>query len=136
MNEKSAALVFPHHLMKFHPAAEKTSRFILVEEQLFFGDPVFRLNFHKNKLVLHRASMRYYRDRLEGGGMETEYIEHNPDPGMSYLREHLEEYDRIYTLELLDHELSRRLRGLCRELSVELVELEGPFLLKRDLMDK
>lgn len=54
MGEKSVAIVFPHHLMEDHPAAGKTSRFILVEDQLFFGDPVFRLRFHRNKLILHR----------------------------------------------------------------------------------
>ena len=71
MDEKSVAIVFPHHLLEDHPAAGKTSGFILVEDQLFFGDPVFGLRFHKNKLVLHRASMRYYHDHLKSRGLKA-----------------------------------------------------------------
>ncbi|MFB2623382.1 cryptochrome/photolyase family protein [Methanothermobacter marburgensis] len=135
MPGESMAVVFPHHLMENHPAAEKTSDFIVVEDQLFFGDPVFNLRFHKNKLLLHRASMRYYYDHLKSRGLNVSYIDYTPDPDMGYLRDHLEGYERVYTLELLDHELERRLGRLCSETGTELVEIEGPFIFRRRLMD-
>jgi len=135
MDEKSVAIVFPHHLLEDHPAAGKTSGFILVEDQLFFGDPVFGLRFHKNKLVLHRASMRYYHDHLKSRGLKAEYIEYSPDPHMGYLRDHLDGYDRVYTLELLDHELEARMKKLSMELGLEITEIEAPFIFRRNLMD-
>lgn len=68
--EISVSLVFPHQLFRQHPALIKGRTIYLVEEELFFT----RFNYHKAKLVLHRASMQYYADFLRDQGHQVEYI--------------------------------------------------------------
>jgi len=68
MNE--ATLVFPHQLYDPHPAIGAGRPVLLVEEWLFFR----QYAFHRQKLVLHRASMQAYADRLRKAGHPVEYI--------------------------------------------------------------
>jgi len=67
----SVVLVFPHQLFKNHPAISATSIVYLVEEELFFT----QYNFNRKKLVLHRASMKYYEGLLTENGHEVHYVE-------------------------------------------------------------
>ena len=53
-------LIFPHQLFIQHPCLKDKRPVYLVEEQLFFK----QFNFHQQKLVLHRASMKKYADYL------------------------------------------------------------------------
>ena len=58
---ENALLIFPHQLFESHPALEKNRDVFLVEEYLFFR----QYNFHKQKLVFHRASMKFYESFLK-----------------------------------------------------------------------
>jgi deoxyribodipyrimidine photolyase-related protein len=70
------SLVFPHQLFSNHPAIDKKRPVYLSEEWLFFR----QYRFHQQKLVLHRASMRYYHDRLLQQGHTVHYIAtHQPE---------------------------------------------------------
>ena len=46
---------------------------LLIEEFLFFR----HYKFHKQKLVLHRASMKYYEGYLLENGVKVTYIDSN-----------------------------------------------------------
>lgn len=65
------SVIFPHHLFKSNPALAKGRKVLLVEEFLFFR----QYNFHKQKLVLHRASMKSYEAVLQKNGYEVTYID-------------------------------------------------------------
>jgi deoxyribodipyrimidine photolyase-related protein len=67
---QEAALIFPHQLFRDHPAVVPGRPVILVEEFLFFR----QYAFHRQKLILHRASMRAFRDNLPHG-TAVRYIE-------------------------------------------------------------
>lgn len=69
MSETS--LVFPNQLYDPHPALALGRPVMLVEEHLFFR----QYRFHRQKLVLHRASMRAYADKLRTKGYEVAYTE-------------------------------------------------------------
>src|SRR5215217_5489600 len=69
--DKAAALIFPHQLFKDHPALKQGRPVYLVEEWLFFR----QYNFHRKKLVLHRASMKFYADWLQQHNYTVNYIE-------------------------------------------------------------
>ncbi|PVE19671.1 cryptochrome/photolyase family protein [Arthrobacter sp. Bz4] len=64
-------LVFPHQLFEEHLEAPSSHRFILVEDDLFFR----QYRFHQQKLVLHRASMRLFAQRLKDSGHAVDYLE-------------------------------------------------------------
>ncbi|MCO5951096.1 cryptochrome/photolyase family protein [Mucilaginibacter flavidus] len=69
----SATIIFPHQLFKNHPALQKSRVIYLVEEWLFFR----QYHFHLQKLVLHRASMKCYKDWLQQNGYTVNYIDTN-----------------------------------------------------------
>jgi deoxyribodipyrimidine photolyase-like uncharacterized protein len=57
---RTAALIYPHQLFYPHPTATGADAVFLIEEPLFFR----QYTFHRQKLILHRASMkRYLRER-------------------------------------------------------------------------
>ncbi len=66
-----ATLIYPHHLFKKHPALKASRSVFIVEDYLFFA----QYQFHKNKLVYHRASMKAYKDKLEQSGYKVTYID-------------------------------------------------------------
>ena len=67
-----AALVYPHQLFLRHPAVARGRRVLLIEDPLFFGnDPRWPAAMHRQKLVLHRASMKAYAAALTGDGHEV-----------------------------------------------------------------
>lgn len=68
---KAATIIFPHQLFKPNPALRTGTPVYLVEEFLFFRQYLF----HKNKILLHRASMKYYADWLQQEGFVVEYID-------------------------------------------------------------
>ncbi|MGL5811705.1 MAG: cryptochrome/photolyase family protein, partial [Nocardioides sp.] len=57
---RTVRLVYPHQLFEAHLEAGRGTHFVFVEDDLFFR----QYRFHSHKLVLHRASMRAFADRL------------------------------------------------------------------------
>ena len=66
-----AALVYPHQLFANHPALPGADVCLLVEDPLFFT----QYRFHCQKLILHRASMQRYADRLRRQRRHVRYVE-------------------------------------------------------------
>ena len=66
-----AALVYPHQLFAEHPALSGVSEVVLVEDPLFFT----QYRFHRQKLILHRAAMTRYAERLRGAGLIVHHVE-------------------------------------------------------------
>ncbi len=66
-----ATVVYPHQLLVESPALAVDRPVVLAEDPWFFK----RFQFHAQKIVLHRASMRRYRDYLAAGGFGVVYIE-------------------------------------------------------------
>jgi deoxyribodipyrimidine photolyase-related protein len=58
------SLIFPNQLYKEHPAIHNNRPAYLVEEWHFFN----QYQFHKEKLVLHRSSMKFYEAFLKRAG--------------------------------------------------------------------
>lgn len=68
---QAATLIFPHQLFAQHPSVVPGQPVYLVEEWLFFR----QYQFHLQKIVLHRASMKTYFDFLRGQQIDVTYIE-------------------------------------------------------------
>lgn len=67
----AATFIFPHQLFKKHSAVKQEQTIYLIEEELFFH----QYNFHQKKILLHRASMQYYKEFLEKKGFKVVYVE-------------------------------------------------------------
>ena len=116
----SAAVVFPHQLFCDHPCLQRDRIIYLVEDPWFFRDPASLIKFHRQKLVLHRASMQAYRDFLQNRGYLVRYLEFTQEMGIGYLVDRLRQdgMSAIVTCEPVERGLnswrdpSRRVRLL------------------------
>ena len=111
-------LIFPHQLFKSHPAIRNDRPVYLVEEFLFFK----QYNFNKKKLVLHRASMKFYADHLIEKGISVNYID--TTNGSADIRELIpylakQGVTRIHFADVADDWLMKRIKSKCQLLNIE-----------------
>ncbi|MBQ98929.1 MAG: cryptochrome/photolyase family protein, partial [Roseibacillus sp.] len=127
---RRSLLVFPHQLFAEHPGlAEKPTQIYLIEDSLFFGDPHHPARFHKQKLWLHRASMKRYEARLKETGHNITYLDHLP--GGSSLQQLFEKTlqhtdEDLLVAEVHDFLLQKRLDRFCSLYSKNIESLKTP----------
>lgn len=139
-----AALVYPHQLFADGSTKGRGVDFIapswmkelsavfLVEDPLYFR----QYRFHRQKLMLHRASMKAYADQLTSSGKKVVYVdskrlEHSGDIA-SIVSE--QKFGRgkvggVRVVDPEDHNLMLRLRTGCRRHELELEVVEDPNFL-------
>ena len=115
----TATIIFPHQLFKNHPAVVTGQAIYLVEEWLFFK----QYNFHQQKLVLHRASMKHYEDYLLIQHFKVEYIDcNNPLSDVRKLIAHLaqQKITEIHIAAVADYWLQKRIESSCAKAAIHL----------------
>ena len=129
-------LVFPNQLFAKHPGLKRNPRrVVLIEDSLFFGDANYPAKYHKQKLWLHRASMKRYEALLIDKGFDTVYLDHDADADS--LGKHLKRLlkpktlkpKRFETLEPVDFMLRKRLDRFCGQLGHRVEYLPNPGFL-------
>jgi deoxyribodipyrimidine photolyase-related protein len=128
---KSAALVFPHQLFKSVNELKRFSDIFFVEEALFFN----QYNFHIQKLIFHRASMKAYEKSLKKLGIRTHYIESVDERSdirklIQWLKQN--DFIKAWTYEPADDWLSSRVRNSCSRLGIELKISPTPSFITPD----
>nr|WP_214447264.1 cryptochrome/photolyase family protein [Flavihumibacter rivuli] len=123
-------LVFPHQLFRHSDALDKNRPVMLVEEWLFFR----QYSFHKNKLILHRASMQWYASWLTENNYAVEYI--NSSEVISDCRRLIPALKNrgvqsIHLAYPADDWLERRLRKTCKDQGILLVFHSSPNFLNQ-----
>jgi deoxyribodipyrimidine photolyase-related protein len=68
---KEITLIFPHQLYNEHPAVAESRDVFLIEDHLYFT----QFPFHKLKIMLHRAAMKWFGEVLAEKGVQVNYIE-------------------------------------------------------------
>lgn len=129
-------LIFPHQLFKDISVLKKVDNVYLIEEYLFFN----QYTFHKQKLVLHRASMKYYENYLQENGIKTTYIDAvNKQSDIRILIENIQANHqvKIQFYDVCDHWLEKRIRETCQSNNIEFVEYATPLFInsKEDLKE-
>lgn len=127
------AIVFPNQLYWPHPAVRPGRAVLLVEDPLFFGTDVrWPARMHRQKLMLHRASMRAYAERLRSEGFAVTVLE-CPGPGghtISLLRSGLPPAaTHLHYADPVDDMLSRRLRRFADAQNLACTAHETPGFL-------
>lgn len=64
----SSFIIFPNQLFENISNLQSAKTIYLLEHPIFFGKRKIQnmhMNFNKKKLILHRASMKYYEDYLK-----------------------------------------------------------------------
>lgn len=130
--KNSVTLVFPHQLFEQHPAIAKNRPVLIIEELLFFK----QYNFHKQKLVFHRASMKAYQRVLQSKGYEVTYIEANDKLAdvrnlLPFLKK--KGVGEIHYCDVTDYLLERRIGKQITTLKMIVVKYDSPlFILTSD----
>jgi deoxyribodipyrimidine photolyase-related protein len=117
MNE--VTIIFPHQLFQHHPALQKNAVVYLVEESLFFK----QYNFHQQKLVLHRASMKFYESWLKKHNYTVHYIATiEPENDCRKLVKKLaaQKITAIYIADPADNWLLKRMQQACTRHHIKL----------------
>ncbi len=131
-------LVFPHQLFDNHPGLKlRPTRVVLVEDSLFFGDPHYPMKFHKQKLWLHRATMKRYEQMLQAKGVKTLYLDYSPESGS--LQKHLQSVcetmtsspKKLIVAEPDDFLLEKRLCRICDSIGVGIQFLPTPMFINQ-----
>ena len=120
----TAQLIFPHQLFKDTDYLDKNQPVFLVEEFLFFK----QYKFHKQKIALHRASMKFYEEYLTKKKFKVGYIEStSPLSDVRNLIKHLEKekFKKIFITDVCDNWLEKRIK----ETKLELEILESPLFI-------
>ncbi|RIJ32410.1 cryptochrome/photolyase family protein [Henriciella mobilis] len=128
-----ALLIFPHHLFDHHPGLDRRpDRIVLIEDSLFFGDRQYQLQFHKQKLWLHRASMARYMNRLDTLKPPAELVGYKA--GESVLKPTIKRLAKEGVTEIIacdptDFILEKRLKSHCEAENIDLTLLNTPLFL-------
>ena len=115
--------IFPHQLFRQHPGLDKNRTVILIEDHLYFS----QYKFHKQKLVLHRASLKRYETDLQQQGFHTHYIESaNADLGKLLQRLKNDGIHTIHYVEVTDYLLDRRLTRFAKRHAIQRTTYPSP----------
>ncbi len=121
----TVSLVFPHQLFSSNPCLHSSNKVVVVEEFLFFK----QYAFHKQKLTLHRASMKCYAETLKAKGFSVEYIEAHED--YADVRKLIRELakagvEKIVYCNTVDNWLEKHIREACAKSGVVAQCMESP----------
>jgi deoxyribodipyrimidine photolyase-related protein len=122
------SIVFPHQLFKQHPALQKDRVVYIVEEWLFFK----QCNFHKQKIILHRSSMKKYADYLVAKNYQVEYVESISQLSdcrklVAHLAEH--KITCVHFACPADNWLQKRMHSSCKKYGIETIISQSPNFL-------
>jgi deoxyribodipyrimidine photolyase-related protein len=124
---KKIALVFPNQLFADGPVLSGAGAVFLLEHPRFFS----QFNFHKQKLLFHRASMKAYAARLSRKHVKVHYIEHaklREAGGLAQLVEK-KRVTEIAVTDACDFSLRDELQETARQLGAELTVAASPQFL-------
>jgi deoxyribodipyrimidine photolyase-related protein len=126
-------LIYPHQLfeeVKFKPLCKTV---ILVEDPLFFK----QYNFHKKKLIFHRATMKAYCNLLKSNGFKVIYIESFEISATEEIAEILKKNHirTVHVFDVVDDWLEKKVYSSLKKFHINIIEHDSPgfYLSRKDL---
>ena len=118
------SIILPNQLFQNNILINLSNNILLIEDTIFFT----KFNYHKMKLLLHRASMTYYYD----------YIIHKyKDPNIKYINFYNVDYEDIFSkykiiniYDPIDHNLLKKFKKLSKKYNVELNIYDNPLFIE------
>jgi deoxyribodipyrimidine photolyase-related protein len=119
---KRVFLVFPHQLFETATAFAGIDEFWLIEDELFF----LQLPFHRKKLAFHRASMKYYAEKLRNEGKSVQYFDYKYASLPQIFEKLVHENAQVACFDPTDFLLEKRLHRLAIKQGLSLEIFENP----------
>jgi deoxyribodipyrimidine photolyase-related protein len=123
--QTEVTLVFPHQLFEKHPAIQAQRPVYLIEDDLYF----LQYPFHRKKLMLHRASMKFYENYLGEKNFRVTYAEAKSNlASLDNLFQDLrsQNINAIHYSDTTDYLLARRLKRFGEKYSIKLISYDTP----------
>ncbi len=122
-----ATVIYPHQIFSHNPVLEDIEKIFLVEEPLFFT----QFKFHKQKLVLHRATMKFYENYLNERDFDVRYVEFDELEKTQDIAEILkdEDVEEVVFLNLVDDWVGTRFRECLDEAEIEYTQKDTPMFI-------
>lgn len=119
------SLIFPHQL--FADASLWQNTCYLIEEHLFFK----LYPFHKQKLVLHRASMKAYEQKIINAGKKVIYIDatHENSDCRNLINSFDDSIKKVHFIDVVDDWLRDRLKKALLQKNIEIKTNVSPLFL-------
>ena len=126
----AALILFPHQLFESNADLARGKRTFLIEDALYFT----QFKFHKQKLVLHRATMRMHHDYLRKKGRDVHYLELASVPTMTAAVDAVAKHnvDTLHYINPVDDWLERRLLAAAKACGVKVFRHATPMFLSSD----
>lgn len=124
----TCSIIFPNQLFKEYFPLKKNNEVFLIEEFIFFK----QYNFHKQKILFHRSSMKYYNEYLNKMGVKVNYIDsHNDLSDIRNLIPNLSQkgFNEIEYIDTVDYLLERRINKTARENKIKLIKHDSPLFI-------
>ncbi len=115
---KTAFLIYPHQLFEDITRLKSSDIVFLIEDPLYFSE----FKFHKQKLVLHRASMQKYKQYLEQNQIKVAYLEFHQLAKTESIADILQQHQiqKVEIYDLVDDWLYTRLSKYLSLASIQL----------------
>ena len=130
---KEISIILPNQLHENNQFLKKEFPIYLIEEYLFFK----QFNFHKQKLIFHRSSMKHYENYLIKIGYDVRYIESKDKSSeiKNFIRNLSKEIETIHTIDPDDYLIEKRLKKECQKRSIKIIFYDNPSFIntKEDL---
>jgi deoxyribodipyrimidine photolyase-related protein len=122
-----STVIFPHQLFLLHLGLSRDREDYLVEDQLFFSDIHYKLQFHKKKIILHHAAMQVFMDRLISKEYKVFYMDFQTDSYFEKLK--ARKTKEIYAVDVVDHNLEPRIAKGAAKFNIHVNRLRSPCFL-------
>ncbi len=124
----NVSILFPHQLFEQNILLSKCETIYLVEEWLYFK----QYNFHKQKIALHRASMKFYETYLQSNHKKVVYIDSFDE--LSDIRKLIpflktKGVNTIEYIDTTDNWLENRINTSCKENNIEINKNQTPLFI-------
>jgi deoxyribodipyrimidine photolyase-related protein len=132
-NITEAVLIYPHQLFEENTLLSDGRVIFLIEEPLFFT----QYAFHKQKLVLHRASMKAYQDMITAKGYTVEYVAVHDLQETKAIAKILQKRSikQVHFFDVVDNRLETRLIEALQQSNITHTIYETPlFLTERETL--
>ena len=116
--KSTCSIILPNQLFKTSPLIKSSNEVYLIEESLFFK----QYKFHKQKILFHRLTMKYYSEYLKRNRVHVNYIDSSNE--LSDIRNLIQEiskkgFKKIEYIDSVDYLIEKRIQNNAKENNLE-----------------
>ena len=125
-------IIFPHQLFEQNILVSKCGTIYLIEEWLYFN----QFKFHKQKIALHRASMKFYESFLQSKRIKVIYIDSFNELAdirklIPYLK--TQGIDAVEYIDTTDNWLEKRIKETAKANKIEVNKNSSPLFINSNV---